>query len=230
MGAVTGPGQWGLVPCLCYKCRAWKETKLKSEKFIIYVKKAAAFIPGLRLSVGSYTNHGISGGWMGILNREVEWGSWMVPLTRKLNGFEWGGWMGILIGEVEWGSLNGDLQLGSWTGIFNGEVEQGILNGAPFNSPIQDPHSKLFSFLVIVNYVHAQAHQSLLFNFRFRMYYKCERFQSAWGLKLNGVNGKIWTGRMGRLPIQDPRSPHSISPFRPFSFWPPCRLKHLIFK
>ena len=22
MGAVTGPGQWGLVPCLCYKCRA----------------------------------------------------------------------------------------------------------------------------------------------------------------------------------------------------------------
>ena len=39
----------------------------------------------------------------------------------------------------------------------------GILDGAPFNYPIQDPHSKLFSFLVIVNYVHALVHQSLLF-------------------------------------------------------------------
>ena len=28
-----------------------KETKLGSENFIIYVKKATAFIPGLRLSV-----------------------------------------------------------------------------------------------------------------------------------------------------------------------------------
>ena len=30
-----------------------KETKLKSEKFIIYVKKTAAFIPGLRFNVGT---------------------------------------------------------------------------------------------------------------------------------------------------------------------------------
>ena len=29
-----------------------KEANLKSEKFIIYVKNAAAFTPGLRLSVG----------------------------------------------------------------------------------------------------------------------------------------------------------------------------------
>ena len=36
----------------------------------------------------------------------------------------------------------------------NGDLEQGT---------IQFPHSKLFSFLVIVNYVHEQVHQSLLF-------------------------------------------------------------------
>ena len=30
-----------------------KETKLKSEKYIIYVKKATAFIPGLRFNVGT---------------------------------------------------------------------------------------------------------------------------------------------------------------------------------
>ena len=50
----------------------------------------------------------------------------------------------------------------------------------------------------------------------FWMYYKCERFQPAWGLKLNG-EWWIWMGQMGRLPVQDP---HSISPFRPFSLWP----------
>ena len=44
-------------------------------------------------------------------------------------------------------------------GILNGEVEWGHCS----ISPIQDSCSKLFSFLVIVNYVHAQVHQSLLF-------------------------------------------------------------------
>ena len=42
------------------------------------------------------------------------------------------------------------------------------------------------------------------------MYYKCERFQPAQGLKLNGLNGEIEQGANGE-------AAHAVWPFRPFS-------------
>ena len=51
----------------------------------------------------------------------------------------------------------------------------------------------------------------------FQIYYKCERFQSAQGLKLNGLNGKIEWGKWGGssysvpiCPIQICHSDHSV--------------------